>query len=716
MSVQTSSAGPVQAEGLRPDPPPRARLFSLKDGDMFVVTDSVGDICGNGDGLFRNDTRVLSYLQLRAGCLRPTVLNAACSRDNVFLTAHMVNRPLGAPAGEDSGVVHIERTKLLWGGALHERLICTNYGGVMLDLPLVFRFEADFADIFEVRGARRSRRGTAQPRQTGDDEVLFVYEGLDHVVRTLAVSFSEAPARLAVDEAQFLLRLVPRQPRELYLTFGDRGARPGRDRFRRAAVSACRAMRATVRRGARARTSGLRFNEWIERSRSDLGLLTTEMKTGPFPYAGIPWFSTAFGRDSIITALQTLWLDPALARGVLAFLASTQATEYSSFKDSEPGKIMHETRKGEMTALGEVPFGQYYGGIDATPLFVLLCSSYADRTGDMAFVEELWPHIEAALHWIESVVDGMGGGLLVYRRGEKSGLANQGWKDSEDSIFHADGALAEGPIALVEVQGYAFAAFHGVAQLAERRGDQASAKRWRMRAEDLRQRVEERFWMEDAGFYGIAVDGAGDLCRVRASNPGHLLYAGLPALERGRRVFRTLRSSAFDSGWGIRTLAVGEARYNPMSYHNGSVWPHDTALCVAGAARYGERAGAVTVLNKMFEAAAHFGMQLPELFCGFPRTAGEPPVNYPVACLPQAWSAGAPFMMLQACLGLRVDGWKGVVTVERPCLPLHIHKLAIHDLVVGDRTITIRFERLGRHVVVVSDESEHRNVPVHVYL
>jgi glycogen debranching enzyme len=716
MSVTTSSTSPVQAEGLRPDPPPRARLFSLKDGDMFVVTDSVGDICGNGDGLFRNDTRVLSYFQLRIGGIKPTVLNTARSRDNVFLTAHMVNRPLGAPVGEEEGVVHIERTKLLWGGALHERLICTNYGGMMLDLPLLFRFEADFADIFEVRGARRSRRGTAQPRQTADDEVLFVYEGLDHVVRTLAVSFSEAPARLSLDEAQFSLRLVPGQPRELYLAFGDRGARPGRDRFRRAAVSASHSMRRTARRGARVKSSGLRFNEWLEFSRSDLALLTTEMKTGPFPYAGIPWFSTAFGRDSIITALQTLWLDPEMSRGVLSFLASTQATEYSTFKDAEPGKIMHETRKGEMTTLGEVPFGQYYGGIDATPLFVLLCSSYADRTGDMALVEKLWPNINAALGWIESVLDGTGRGLLAYSRGEKSGLANQGWKDSGDSIFHADGTLAQGPIALVEVQGYAYAAFHDMAQLAKRRDDRASAIRWLQRAEDLRRQVEDRFWMDDAGFYGIAIDGAGELCRVRASNPGHLLYSGLPSMERGRRVVRTLRSNEFDSGWGIRTLAAGEARYNPMSYHNGSIWPHDTALCIAGAARYGERASAVTVMNKMFEAAAHFGMQLPELFCGFPRTPGEPPVHYPVACLPQAWAAGAPFMMLQACLGLRVNGWNRTVTVDRPWLPIHIHKLAIHDLVVGDKTITLRFERLGSHVVVVSDRTEHRDVPVEVIL
>lgn len=707
----------VHAESLRPDPPPRLRLYSLKDGDMFVVTDSVGDMSGLGDGLFRNDTRILSYLQLRVGGMKPVVLNTARSRNNVMLSAHMVNRPLGAPGGQETGAVHIERSKLLWNNTLYERFIFTNYGTAPAELPVMLRFAADFADIFEVRGTARNRKGSLQRRIADGDQVLLIYDGLDNVVRTTVISFSDIPDRLTLDEAHFQLALAPGKTREIYIEYGvDRSARPGRERYRSAAASACQAMRITSRRGGRVKSSGLRFNDWIERSRSDLALLTTEMDTGPFPYAGVPWFSTAFGRDSIITALQTLWLDPVMARGVLRFLAKTQATETSSFRDSEPGKIMHETRKGEMTALGEVPFGQYYGGIDTTPLFVVLCAAYAERTGDLDTIDALWPNIEAALGWIESVQSALGSGMLAYRRGEKTGLANQGWKDSEDSIFHADGRMAEGPIALVEVQGYAFAAFRGMARLASRRGDEKAAADWTARAERLRQIVEERFWDEALGTYGIALDGEGKLCRVRASNAGHLLYAGLPEQGRAERVIKTLLSPAFDSGWGIRTLGSGEANFNPMSYHNGSVWPHDTALCVAGMARYGERAHAVRLLNQMFEAAGHFGMELPELFCGFPRKPGEPPVHYPVACLPQAWAAGSAFMLLQACLGVTVDGWAKTVTVHRPWLPPHVQRLTVSNITVGDRAITLRFERLAGHVVVSSDVSEHRDVPVMLQL
>ncbi|GAA0577424.1 amylo-alpha-1,6-glucosidase [Rhizomicrobium electricum] len=706
-----SSQPQPHAEHLRPDPPPRLRLFSLKDGDMFVVTDSVGDISGLGDGLFRNDTRILSYLQFRADGMKPVVLNTARSRDNVFLTAHLVNRPLGGHS--ETGNVHIERTKLLWNGTLYERVTCTNYGSADAEVPMMLRFAADFADIFEVRGTTRHRHGALQRRINGDDQVLLIYEGLDHVVRTTSVSFSEPPQQLTLDEAHFLVHLKPRGRHAIYIEYGiDRSARPDRDRYRAAAAAACKAMRENTRRGGRLKSSGLRFNDWIERSRNDLALLTTEMETGPFPYAGIPWFSTAFGRDSIITALQTLWLDPQLARGVLRFLARNQATETSSFQDSEPGKIMHETRKGEMTALNELPFGQYYGGVDTTPLFLMLVSAYAERTGDLTTVDALWPSVEAALGWIEQMQARFGNGLLSYQRGEKSGLANQGWKDSEDSIFHADGTMAQGPIALVEVQGYAYAAFRGMARLAERRGDRDTAAKWNERANTLRQTVESRFWSERLGTYGIALDGEGRLCEVRTSNPGHLLFSGLPEFSRARKVTMGFLTPAFDSGWGIRTLASTEANFNPMSYHNGSVWPHDTGLCVAGMARYGERAACVRLLNQMFEAAGHFGMQLPELFCGFARRPGEPPVHYPVACLPQAWAAGAPFMLLQACLGVQVDGWAKAVTVERPWLPPHVNKLSVSNIAVGDQVITLKFERLADHVVVSSDAALHHDVPV----
>jgi glycogen debranching enzyme len=462
-------------------------------------------------------------------------------------------------------------------------------------------------------------------------------------------------------------------------------------------------MRARRRRGFRLRSGGRLFNAWIDKSRSDLALLTTPMQTGPYPYAGIPWFSTAFGRDGIITAWQVLWLEPAMARGVLTYLAANQATEVSAFRDSEPGKIMHETRRGEMAALGEVPFGRYYGGVDTTPLFVALAAAYVNRTGDMEQVEQWWPALQAAAAWIERAADRHPLGFVAYARGADSGLSNQGWKDSHDSVFHADGRFPDGPIALVEVQGYVYAAYRAMAMLTQRRGDAEAAAHWNRRAEAICAAVEEHFWMEEEGFYGIALDGHGELCRVRASNPGHLLFVGLPQPERARRVIDQMLGGGFFTGWGIRTLATGEPRFNPMSYHNGSVWPHDTALTTLGLARYGERDGAARLTSALFETAVQFEMRLPELFCGFPRNAGEPPVAYPVACLPQAWAAGSVFMMLQACLGLAVRGEIGEVEVRNPILPIGIDHILIERLKVGEETIDLTFERQANRIAVHSN-------------
>ncbi|MDF1586153.1 amylo-alpha-1,6-glucosidase [Marinimicrococcus flavescens] len=691
------------------------RLFALKHGDTFLVADAFGDIGGEGDGLFRDDTRVLSRFALTLGGHLPSLLGARISQDNVFFTCNLTNRPLpplgGAPVPE--GVLHIERTRFLWETRLYERLTITNYAELEAVAPLGLSFAADFRDMFEVRGRHREARGRPLPTELTAASLTLGYAGLDGIVRTCSLAFSQPPDALTATRAEILVRLGPRERREIYLEVGPNApALPSRARFRAAAARARVAIRARRRGGAAVRSSGRLFNEWLHKSRADLALLTTELPTGPYPYAGIPWFSTPFGRDAIIAALQTLWLDPPLARGVLAFLAEHQAEEVSPFQDAAPGKILHERRKGEMATLRELPFARYYGGVDTTPLFVMLAGAYAGRTGDLAFIDTLWPSLLAAMAWIEGEGDSNRDGFLDYARAADTGLANQGWKDSHDSVFHADGSEARGPIALVEVQGYVYAALHAMADLAGHRGEPGRAATWRARARALRDAVESRFWLEGDGYYALALDGEGEPCRVRGSNAGHLLFTGLPSARRAERVAAHLRGLPFSSGWGIRTLASGQARFNPMSYHNGSVWPHDTALCAAGLARYGARDDVVRLMSGMFETAVHFDMRLPELFCGFDRKAGEAPTGYPVACLPQAWAAGAAFMMLQACLGVTVDGVRGEIHIDRPRLPIGIDRLTILHLTVGAVTVDLTFQRLGNRVTAFPEGLDPSPVPV----
>ena len=681
--------------------PERPSLYVLKEGDSFLVTDGFGDITGHSDGLFTDDTRLLSGLRLTIGDdAQPAFLSSAVSRDNVFFTAHLTNPPLTVNGQSlPANALHIERTCFLWQNRLYLRIAIRNYSESALTLPVGLRFATDFRDIFEIRGARRPLRGSTLAEEPIEQGVALAYQGLDDVRRQTALTFSPRPEALGDGLARFYAELPPHGHWQLLMEAGRQASIPTAGRFRRSAVQARRKMRQRRRRGAQLTCSQPLFQAWFDKARADLALLTSDLPTGPYPYAGIPWFSTPFGRDAIITALQTLWIDPALAKGVLAYLAGHQAAEASTFRDAQPGKIMHETRKGEMTATNELPFGFYYGGVDTTPLFILLAGAWYKRTGDEAFISRIWPQLTAAVAWIESRLDASPLGLLDYQRGECSGLANQGWKDSHDSVSHADGRLAEGPIALVEVQGYAWRALLDMAGMAARRGEAETAGRWRERAERLRQTVEQRFWLPDRRFYALALDGAGRPCQVEASNAGHLLYVGLPDNQRASQVIRRLLSPAFNTGWGIRTLSGEAARFNPMSYHNGSVWPHDVGLCAAGLARYGERQGAATLLGNLFEAALAFSLRLPELFCGFSRASSEQPIVYPVACQPQSWASGAVFMLLQATLGLEIDADRRRIRVNRPALPDGVDSLTVDALPLGDGTVSLEFRRVAGRTV-----------------
>ncbi len=688
--------------------------LSIKDGDTFLVADAWGDVLGGADGLFSNDTRVLSRFRLLIGEKRPSKLSFGLSRDNADFTFNGANLALPPVGGRATprGVIHVERKRCLHGGRLFERLRLTNFGLDEVMVPIAFEFAADFRDMFEVRGMRRTARGVlAEPRLTGRG-VVFGYRGLDGVERSGAMMFSEPPWRLTARRADFMFAVAPGKRMDLYVEAGPGEQEPPeRQRFVDAIGAARRVVRVVKDRGARVTAADGAFGAWLEQSRADVAVLSTALPTGLYPYAGIPWFSTPFGRDGIITAWQMLWLDPSLAKGVLTYLAGRQATSPSAFDDATPGKIMHETRSGEMAALKEIPFGLYYGGVDTTPLFVALAGAYLRRTSDLALVRRLWPALVAAVRWLDDYGDSNGDGLVDYARAAESGLSNQGWKDSIDSVFHDDGRFASGPIALVEVQGYAFAAWQAMAFMAARLGE-PGVDAWSARAEVMRESVEARFWMERRGFYALAIDGDGDACGPLASNAGHLLFVGLPTPERAAKVTQRLLSAKFDSGWGIRTLAVGTTRFNPMSYHNGSIWPHDTALAVAGMARYGEREGPAKILLDLFEASKSFAMRMPELLCGFVRQPDEPPIAYPVACMPQAWAAGSTFMMLQACLGLSIDAERGEVRLVRPTLPVGVDQLSLTRLHVGDACVDIDFQRLGGRIAAVPGPSSDRSVAV----
>ena len=678
----------------------------LKHGDTFAIFDSYGDVKQAGlgeEGLYHDGTRYLSALLLRLAEGRPLFLSSAVQQDNALLTVDLTNPDISSDGVRvQRGTLHLFRSKFLWQGRYHERLQLRNYGLTPVTTTLSLQFRADFADIFEVRGMKRPHRGDDLTPSIAADEVILGYRGLDGVVRRTRLRFSPAPTRISGSSARFDVTLPPQGEIVLDLVVScEAGVAAAALPFDAAAAQMADADRAGLRQFASVYTSNEQFNDWFNRSVTDVHMMVTDTPQGPYPYAGVPWFSTPFGRDGILTAFECLWLNPALARGVLAYLADAQATEVRPEQDAEPGKILHETRRGEMAALGEIPFGRYYGSVDSTPLFVLLAGAYHERTGDRAFLERIWPNIERALAWIDTYGDRDGDGFVEYSRESADGLAQQGWKDSQDSVFHADGTLAEAPIALCEVQGYVYAARRHAAELASVLGHTTRAAELREQAEVLRKQFEAAFWCKELDTYALALDGKKRPCRVRTSNAGQVLFSGIASPERAARVARTLMSADAFSGWGVRTVAASEARYNPMAYHNGSIWPHDNALIACGLAHYRLKEEAVKILTGQFDASLFVDLhRLPELFCGFPRRGGEGPTLYPVACAPQAWSAATVFLLVQACLGLCVDGIRGRVCFSYPQLPESLKEMRISNLRVGDASVDLQLERHGQDVGV----------------
>jgi glycogen debranching enzyme len=678
----------------------------LKHGESFAIFDRWGDIKQVGlgeEGLFHRGTRHLSGLRLRIGDERPLLLGSTTRRDNSRVTIDLTNPDMTVDGRLlRSGTIHLSRAKVLWAAACHERIEIRNFGDEAVTLPISLAFAADFADIFEVRGMERPARGTLLEPRIEEDGIVLAYDGLDGGRRTTRISFSPVPDVMGAREVAYRLELPPGRATHLELRIdGEGGAAPRPVEFASALERATAEIQGRLDRSARISSSSELFDDWVDRSLSDVVMMTSETAEGSYPYAGIPWFSTVFGRDGIITAFQMLWVQPSLARGVLGHLAATQATEDDPVRDAQPGKILHEVRHGEMAALGEVPFARYYGSHDATPLFVMLAEAYHRHTADLEFVRGLWPNVEAALAWLDGPADPDGDGFVEYARRTPTGLAQQGWKDSHDSVFHADGRMADAPIALCEIQGYAYAARMAAATLADRLDLPDRAHLLREQADALRARFDEAFWIDELGTYGIALDGEKRLCRVRTSNPGHCLWTGIASAERAARVAEDLVSESMHSGWGVRTLAAGQARYNPMSYHNGSVWPHDNAIAALGLARYGFGVAAGRVIHGLFDASRHFDLaRLPELFCGFSRRPGEGPTRYPVACAPQAWASGSVFMLLQASMGLEIDATARTLLMSNARLPAFLDHLRIENIAVGETRVDVQLQRQGEGVGV----------------
>lgn len=674
----------------------------LKYGDTFALFDRFGDMprAGTGEhGVYHQGTRFLSRHELRMAGQRPVLLNSVVRRDNGVLVVEITNGDLfeGDELMLRRGTVHVSRSWMLREAAAHERVEVANYGTQPLRIEIAFEFGADYADIFEVRGYERVRRGEDLAPRVGNDEVVLGYRGLDGVTRRTRFNWSTPPSGLDASRAAFEVALAPHARLEIEALVAcevdERRVETVdfAEAWRRAQLS----IDTAASERASLATSNAQFNAWVDRSAADLYMLTAGNPEGRYPYAGVPWYSVPFGRDGILTALQYLWVDPSMARGVLQFLAETQATEVRPEQDAEPGKILHEMRKGELAALGEIPFGRYYGTIDATPLFVILAGEYFQRTADRETLERTWPNIERALEWMRRYGDADGDGFIEYQRRSRTGLANQGWKDSEDAIFHADGRLAEGAIALCEVQGYAYLARVHAARLARVLGHREQADALDREARALHAKFEEAFWCEDLGTYALALDGDKRPCRVKSSNAGHLLWSGIVSPERAKRVGRTLLAAPSFSGWGIRTVCDSESRYNPMSYHNGSIWPHDNALIAMGLARYGMKAEAAAIATAMYEASLAMDLhRLPELFCGFERRGhAESPTLYPVACSPQAWASASVFYLAKACLGLSFRPEEPRIRFLHPVLPACVGTLSLRGIRVADALVDVHFER-----------------------
>jgi glycogen debranching enzyme len=676
----------------------------VKEGNGFCVALGDGRLPLAGShplGLYLDDCRHLSGYELRLAGQPPLLLTASDAAGNAAVF-ELTNPDLPLAGGRrllaQSLRLRLERRMLRL--AMVDRITLRSHAREPLELELELRLDADFRPMLEVRGlvgplAREVRR------ETRGDVLRFAAVGLDGRERSTTVT---CPGAVAREDGTLTIAIVlgPGEGFTLDIGFALYGdddsdvtevARvDGRVPISPAGADAD----AWLAERTRVEVDEELFDRIIRRSLLDLRLLASELDGHRYFAAGVPWYATLFGRDSIIAALEALALDPDMAQETARLLAGRLGTRVDDEHDEEPGKVLHELRRGEVAAAELTPLARYYGSVDATPLFLCLLSEHAAWAGSLDLFRELRPEVEQALRWIDQFGDLDGDGLLEYRRRSPSGLENQGWKDSWDGVADHHGATLRPPIALVEAQGYAVAAKRGIAHLFERDGDPARARALRGEAARLAEDLE-RFWLNDRRFYSMALDAEKIPSRVLASNQGHLLWARAISADRAGSIRDALLGTDAYSGWGVRTLGSEEHTFNPVGYHTGTVWPHDNALFAIGLRRYGFDRAFLRVFEGLLDAAGSFSdYRMPELFAGFSRTEYEDPVPYPVACQPQAWAAGSLFSMLTAGLGLEPDASECTLRIRRPSLPRQLNALTLRGLRVGDARVDLVFERASR--------------------
>lgn len=681
----------------------RQDLLVAKEGDLFVCSRPGGDILPgfvSGEGMYTEDTRFLSELRLTLGGKSPVRLSShAGLAYGMVIDSTNPNLFEGRALKVPQQTISLQRFRML-AGRMYEQISLRNFSTSAIASELGLTLAADFADTFEVRGvSRRKARGHALVPKSVPPGLRFGYVGEDEVFRETVISFDPPFSRVAIKgqraEVWWDVKLAPGEKLVFVVTVEP--SIGGRTKPAAPLEQAQRQVEDSYRQwhesGTRIGTDNRYFNGFVKSSVRDLKALETPIGNGSLFAAGIPWYVAAFGRDSLLTAHQALMWKPAAAVDCLKILAGWQATKDDPKRDAEPGKIPHELRRGELAGAGLIPHTPYFGTVDATPLFLMLAAEYYRWTADLDTMKTLRPNLDAALAWIRDHGDLDGDGFLEYGRRSRTGLVNQGWKDSGDCIVHADGSLAEGPIALVEVQGYVYLAKDRIAEVYADLGEPEVAQRLRREAAELKEAFEAAFWMPEEGTYALALDGRKRQVQGVTSNPGHCLYCGIVDPSRAASVAERLMAPDMFSGWGIRTLSKKNPAYNPMGYHTGSVWPHDNAIVAAGFKRYGHDDAAERVATALFDAGKFSELRLDELYCGFRRRDGLPPVAYPVACSPQAWAAAVPLMLLQSLLGISAQAPSGVLQIDRPRLPPWMSRAQLDGLKVGDSTVSLQFTR-----------------------